>query len=324
MDLLLYLLVIVFSFGVTFGFSKLIIPRLKRFGFTGRDVNKPDKPEVAEMGGIAITTGFTAGVLLAIFFHTFLNAEFQIIPILAGLITIHSLSFIGIVDDLLDIPQYIKAFLPLFAAIPLVALSAAGSTELTFPLIGSVDFGIFYVIVLVPIGIAVASNLTNMLAGFNGMEAGMGVIIFIAASILAVIHGKPEALLIFVPFLGALLAFLFFNWYPAKAFPGDVGNLTIGATLATGVIIGNMEAAGALLLIPYVVDFFIKIYNKFPSSEWWGEYREGKLYPLGGKARGFAQLVMKLANGLTERNLVLVFMGIQAAVAVVVVLLYSL
>ena len=324
MNLLLYLLVIVFSFAVTFGFSKLLIPRLKRFGFTGKDVNKPDKPEVAEMGGIAIIAGFTAGVLLAIFFYTFFDTEFQLIPILAGLITIHSLSFMGIVDDLLDIPQYIKAFLPLFAAIPLVALSAAGSTEMSFPFIGPVDLGLFYVLVLVPIGIAVASNLTNMLAGFNGMEAGMGVIIFAAASILALIHGKIEALLLFLPFLGALLAFLFFNWYPSKAFPGDVGNLTIGAALATGVIVGNMEAAGALLLIPYVVDFFIKIYNKFPSKDWWGEYRDGKLYALDGKVRGFAQLVMKLANGITERNLVLVFMGIEVVIAILVMILYSL
>jgi len=324
MDLLLYLLVLAFSFAVTFGFSRLLIPRLKRFGFTGKDVNKPDKPEVAEMGGIAIIAGFTAGILLAIFFYTFFDTEFQLIPILAGLITIHSLSFIGIVDDLLDIPQYIKAFLPLFAAIPLVALSAAGSTEMSFPFIGPVDFGIFYVLVLVPIGIAVASNLTNMLAGFNGMEAGMGVIIFTTASILAVMHGRIEALLLFLPFLGALLAFLFFNWYPSKAFPGDVGNLTIGAALATGVIVGNMEAAGALLLIPYVVDFFIKIYNKFPSKDWWGEYRDGKLYALGGKVRGFAQLIMKLANGISERNLVLVFMGIEVVVAIMVIVLYSL
>lgn len=322
MDLLLYAAVLVFSFVVSFAFSKILIPRLKRFGFTGRDVNKPDKPEVAEMGGIAIIAGFTAGILLAIFSNTFFGSEFELIPILAGLITIHSLSFIGIVDDMLDIPQYIKAFLPLVAAVPLVALSAAGSTEMNFPFIGTVDFGIFYVIVLVPIGIAVASNLTNMLAGFNGMEAGMGAVIFFAAALIAAGNGNSEAVLIFVPFLGALLAFLFFNWYPSKAFPGDVGNLTIGAALATGVIIGNMETAGALLLIPYVVDFFIKIYNRFPSKDWWGEYRDGKLYPLGGKVRGLAQLIMKISNGITERNLVLAFIGIELVIALIVVLLF--
>ena len=317
-----YLYLLLFSFAVSYIVTYFLIPRLKRAGLVGREVNKPDKPEVAEMGGIAIIAGFTAGVLLAIFLNTFFDFEFQLIPVLAGIITIHSLAFIGIVDDLLDVPQYVKAFLPLFAAIPLIALSAAGSTEMSVPFIGPVDLGIFYVIVLVPIGIAVASNLTNMLAGFNGMESGMGIIIFIAASLIALVHGKAEALLMFVPFLGALLAFIYFNWHPAKVFLGDVGSLAIGATLATGVIIGNMETAGALLLIPYVVDFFIKIYHKFPSSEWWGDYKGGKLYPLGNRVRGFAQLVMKMSNGISEKNLVLLFMGIELVVAVIVLLLF--
>ncbi|MEM4359370.1 MAG: hypothetical protein QXT45_02450 [Candidatus Bilamarchaeaceae archaeon] len=318
----LYILIILFSFFVTFVFSVILIPRLKRFGITGKDVNKPDKPDVAEMGGIAIIAGFTAGVLLAIIFNTFFGFQFQLVPVLAGILTIHSLAFIGIVDDLLDVPQYIKAFLPLFAAIPLVALRATGSTTMTFPFFGVVDFGMFYIVVLVPIGIAVASNLTNMLAGFNGVEAGMGIVMLFAASLLAAIHGEREALLLFLPYLGALLAFLYFNWYPSKVFPGDVGNLTIGATLAAGVIIGNMEAAGALLLLPHVVDFFIKAYNRFPSSKWWGDYKNGRLYPLEGRVNGFAQLIMKLFNGISERNLVLFFIGLEIIVAIIVLLLY--
>jgi UDP-N-acetylglucosamine--dolichyl-phosphate N-acetylglucosaminephosphotransferase len=312
----------IFSFMVTFFFTKILVPRLKRFDITGRDVNKPGRPEVAEMGGIGIVAGFTAGILLAIFFNTFLDFEFNLIHVLAALITIHSLAFIGIVDDLLDVPQYAKAFFPLFAAIPLVALSAAGSTSMTFPFIGSVDLGIFYVIVLVPIGIAVASNLTNMLAGFNGLEAGMGSVMFAVMSIIAIAHGSPEMAILFVPMLGALVAFLFFNWYPAKVFPGDVGNLTIGAVLASGVIIGNMETAGAILMVPYVVDFFIKAYKKFPSSNWWGDCRMGKLYPLEGRIRGFAQLVMKIFRGISEVNLVLFFVGIEIIIGVIVLALY--
>jgi UDP-N-acetylglucosamine--dolichyl-phosphate N-acetylglucosaminephosphotransferase len=312
----------IFSFMVTFFFTKILVPRLKRFDITGRDVNKPGRPEVAEMGGIGIVAGFTAGILLAIFFNTFLDFEFNLIHVLAALITIHSLAFIGIVDDLLDVPQYAKAFFPLFAAIPLVALSAAGSTSMTFPFIGSVDLGIFYVIVLVPIGIAVASNLTNMLAGFNGLEAGMGSVMFAVMSIIAIAHGSPEMAILFVPMLGALVAFLFFNWYPAKVFPGDVGNLTIGAVLASGVIIGNMETAGAILMVPYVVDFFIKAYKKFPSSNWWGVCRMGKLYPLEGRIRGFAQLVMKIFRGISEVNLVLFFVGIEIIIGVIVLALY--
>lgn len=310
-----YLLIALVSFLATFVLSHFLIPRLKRFGMTGKDVNKPDRPEVAEMGGIAIVAGFTSGILLAIFFNTFFGFDFNLVNVLAALITIHSVAFMGVVDDLIDIPQKYKALLPLFAAIPLVAVKAAGSTSVAIPFLGVVNFGMFYILVLIPIGVAVASNLTNMLAGFNGMEAGMGAVIFLAMGILAIKDGSVEMLLISLSMLAALLAFLHFNIYPSKAFPGDVGNLTIGAALATAVIIGNFESAGAILVIPYVMDFFIKAYNRFPSSQWWGEYRDGKLYPVEGKVRGFAQLVMKKFNGISEQNLVRFFIGFEALVA---------
>ena len=315
--------ILLFSILVTAVFSELLIPRLKKFGITGKDVNKEGRPEVAEMGGLAIIAGFTAGVLLAIMLNTFNGLDFNITYVLAALVTIHAMGFIGIVDDLLDIPQAVKAFLPLAAAVPLVAVSAAGSTAIGIPFIGNMDLGIFYIIVLIPIGVAVASNLTNMLAGFNGMEAGMGSAIMAVLAILAYLNGSNEMMVLFLPMLGALLAFLAFNWYPAKVFPGDVGNLTIGAVVASGVIIGNMEGAGAIILILYVLDFFIKAYNKFPSSKWWGELKEGKLYPVEGKVRGFAQLVMKISGGISERNLTLVFIGMQIVVGLVVFLLYA-
>ncbi len=315
--------VLVFSFLVTIAFSELLIPRLKRFGITGKDVNKEGRPEVAEMGGLAIIAGFTAGVLLAIMLNTFNGMEFNITYVLAALVTIHAMGFIGVVDDLLDVPQAVKAFLPLVAAVPLVAVSAAGSTEMLVPFVGPVDFGVFYIIILIPVGVAVASNLTNMLAGFNGMEAGMGSVTMFVVALLAYLNGSIEMLVLFLAMLGALVAFLKNNWCPAKAFPGDVGNLTIGAVLASGVIIGNLEGAGALMLMLYVADFFIKAWNRFPSSKWWGELKGGKLYPVDGKVRGLAQLIMKISGGISERNLVLAFIGMQALVGLVVFVLYA-
>jgi UDP-N-acetylglucosamine--dolichyl-phosphate N-acetylglucosaminephosphotransferase len=315
--------ILAFSLLVTLALSHFLIPRLKRFGMVGKDVNKEGGPEVAEMGGIAIVAGFTAGVLLAIMLNTFNGFEFNITYVLAALVTIHAMAFIGIVDDLLDIPQAVKALLPLAAAVPLVAVSVAGSTAISLPFLGEVDLGLLYIIVFIPVGVAVASNLTNMLAGFNGMEAGMGGVIMAAMAALAFLNGRTEMLVLFVPMLGALLGFLKNNWYPAKVFPGDVGNLTIGAVLASGVIIGNMETAGAMMLILYVIDFFIKAYHRFPSSKWWGELKDGKLYPVEGKVRGFAQLVMRMSGGISERNLVLVFIGMQAMVGLVVFFLYA-
>ncbi|MBN2478526.1 UDP-N-acetylglucosamine--dolichyl-phosphate N-acetylglucosaminephosphotransferase [Candidatus Micrarchaeota archaeon] len=316
-------LLIMFSFAVTYLSGYFLIPRLKRFGIVGKDVNKPGRPEVAEMGGIAIVAGLTAGVLLAVFLNTFDNFDFNVVFILASLLTVLGVAFIGVMDDLLDLPQWLKAILPLFAAVPLIAVRAAGSTSLHVPFVGPVDFGLFYILVLIPIGVAVASNLTNMFAGFNGLESGMGSAIFLIMSLFAIMYWRYEMLVLFLPMLGALLAFLIFNFYPAKAFPGDIGNLTIGAVLASGVIIGNMETVGALILLIYVGDFFIKLYNRFPSSKWWGEWKYGKLYPVEGKVRGLAQLVMKLFNGITEKKLTLAFIGMQLVLGIALIAVYG-
>ncbi len=317
-----FALIFLISAIVSLALTGLLIPRLRKVGMTGNDVNKPGRPEVAEMGGLGMVAGVTAGMLLSIFIQTFFGLAFDLTFILAAIITILLVGMIGFVDDLIDIPQKWKALLPLFAAIPLVVVKAAGSTAMTIPFIGTLNLGLIYIIVLIPLGIAVASNLTNMLAGFNGMEAGMGAVMFLTLSILALRSGDNDMLIISLSMLGALLGFLWFNVYPAKVFPGDVGNLVIGGALAAAVIIGNLETAGAILVIPYVIDFFIKAANRFPSSKWWGEYRDGKLYPVEGKVRGFCQLVMRTFNGISERRLALFFIGLEAVFALIVLLLY--
>ncbi|MEM4348606.1 MAG: hypothetical protein QXN37_03490 [Candidatus Anstonellaceae archaeon] len=320
----LFALLSAFSFAITTVCMPFLIRKLKAAGITGKDVNKKDTPEVAEMGGLGIIMGAMGALLLSIALYTFFGIQFKLIQVLAAMLTLMIIALIGTYDDLFEMRQAIKAMLPMAAALPLVAVSAAGSTEISIPLVGSVDFGYVYIVVLIPLGVTVASNLTNMLGGFNGMEAGMGSIMFATILVLALAKGEVEMGMIAAAMLGSLLAFLRFNWYPAQVFGGDIGNLSIGAALAAAVIIGNLESAGAILVIPHVVDFFIKAYNGFPSKNWWGKLQEdGKLYPLEGKVRGAAQLIMKLLGGVSEQELVLIFLAAQllCAIAALVLLL---
>ncbi|MEW6722932.1 MAG: glycosyltransferase 4 family protein [Candidatus Micrarchaeota archaeon] len=319
MELLLVLLI---STAASFFLTWSVIPRLKKAGMVGNDINKPARPEVAEMGGLSIIGGVSAGMLAAIFLQTFFGLQFNLVFLMAALITIHSIALIGLADDIIDMPQSVKALMPLFAAIPLVVVRAAGSTAMTIPFLGVVDFGVLYILVLIPIGIAVSSNLTNMLAGFNGMESGMGIVMFGAAAILAAQTGKSEMLIISLSMLGALLGFFWFNKYPSKVFPGDVGNLAIGGALACAVIIGNLESAGAILVIPYVIDFFIKAKNRFPSRGWGGIFgADGKLHA-PDKPISFAQHVLKLSGGMTESGLVLFFIALEGIFAAIALALF--
>ncbi|MEM2963163.1 MAG: hypothetical protein QXW70_04065 [Candidatus Anstonellales archaeon] len=310
------------SFFVTFITTPRLIRKFEAAGIVGKDVNKKSGRQVAEMGGMMIIMGVGAGILLAVSMNTFFGFEFHLVYTLGALATILATSLIGVFDDLFNMKQIIKAIIPIFASIPLVAVKA-GTTVMFIPFFGEVDFGLLYVVVFIPLGITVASNLTNMLAGFNGMEAGMGMVMFACTAALSIMLGKVESAVISFAMLGSLLAFIIFNWYPARIFMGDIGTLSIGSALACAVILGNFESAGAILVIPHIIDFFIKLANRFPTDYWWGEEKDGKLYPYGGKVRGFAQLVMKITGGISERNLVIVFIGFEVICAVAVLIIFS-
>jgi UDP-N-acetylglucosamine--dolichyl-phosphate N-acetylglucosaminephosphotransferase len=311
------------AFAITALSLPKIINKLRAAGITEKDMHKEGTPQVAEMGGIGIVMGAVGALLLVIGVHTFFGSALGFglnVPVLmATLTTMLIIALIGIFDDLFDMSQRTKALLPIASAIPLVAIQSAGSTAMTVPFLGVVDFGWFYLVVLVPLAVTVCSNLTNMLAGFNGLEAGMGIVIFGALSLIAFFANQPEMAVVSLAMLGALCGFILFNWSPARAFPGDAGTLVIGAGIAAAVIIGSFEAAGVIIMIPYIVDFFVKAVNGFPKT--FGTLRGGKLY-CDKRPAGLVQYAMKLSGGISEKRLVLAFIATECAFAAVALILY--
>jgi len=312
------------SLLVTIVAVTLLIPRLHRARIVGKDMHKPGRPEVAEMGGLAIVAGTGVGISTALammsFFHVFQDASEVLL--LAALATILLTALIGIVDDLLGMRQVVKAFLPAVAALPLVALRA-GHTSLVIPFVGRIDFWIFYPLFLVPAGVMVAANAVNMLAGFNGMEAGMGLVAMGSLAVIAASTHATTALVILLAGAGALLGVLFFNWYPAKILVGDVGTLSIGALIATAVIVGNFETAGVIVIIPYAIDFLFKAAHGFPTTEWWGILGEdGKLRCPSTGPVGLCQFIMKITGGIKEWVLTSVLMGVELIFGMLAIAVY--
>jgi len=302
--------------GVSFLFTYLtipwFIPRLLKADIAGRDMNKVGKVRVAEMGGFAIVGGFVVGVLLAIALTSFnvINVQMNLTLVLACLSTILIMALIGVIDDLLLLKQHVKAILPVFAALPLVAVKA-GVTSMYVPFLGQVDFGILYPLLLVPIAITGASNATNMLAGFNGLEAGLGAVMCATVGLVAYKTGQVEAVIIVFAMLGALLAFMRFNWYPAKILIGDVGTLSIGAVVASSVIVGNIEQVGIILILPFVGELILKARSGFRAQSWCGMRNGRLLCPKGSEVYGLGRLVMYVFGGVTERGLVLSLMLVE-------------
>jgi len=318
------LVVLAASFLATFWVTPRLVRKLRVSRIVGKDMNKPGNPEVPEMGGLGVMAGFVAGILVVIALDTFkvFDINFNLTYLLAGLSTIVIMALIGIFDDLLVMRQSVKAMLPLLASLPLVAIKV-GVTHMTFPLIGEVDFGLIYPLLLVPLAITGASNATNMLAGFNGLEAGLGVVMTGTVGLIAVVFGRVEAAIISLAMFGALLAFLRYNWYPARILIGDVGTLTIGAVVAVSVIVGNIEQAGIILILPFFGELFLKARSRFKAQSWC-EVHGHRLYcQKTSEVYGMGRLVMYLFNGIREKQLVLVLIAVESVFALIALYSYG-
>ncbi|MBS3065117.1 MAG: hypothetical protein J4451_01305 [DPANN group archaeon] len=263
-----FLILIGISFVTTLIITPSVINYLKNIKLQVLDVHKIGEPSVPRSGGIAILPGIIGSLLALVFINVFvrqLNSD--IIYLLAAIITLTLITFIGFFDDLrirMDsrgeggLKQWQKPLLSFPAAIPLMAV-VAGTTILALPFIGKVNFGIFYPLILVPIGVVGAANMVNMLEGLNGLGTGMGIVYTGSLGLFAYYHNAYIAAAIAFAVFGSLIAFWHFHKTPAKILAGDSLTYLLGATIATIAILGNIEKAALIISIPFFIELALKM-----------------------------------------------------------------
>ena len=297
-----------------------IIKISKARGFVGKDVNKPDKPEVPLLGGIGIVAGFVAGSFSYLLITDVSPAKEEIEKVVVSvLLSSLLIGYLGILDDVLNLRQSVRAFTPVFASIPLILYSSGHST-ISIPFFGIVNFGIFFYIIILPAALTIAANAFNMLEGLNGLGAGMGIIM---ASALAYIGLRSKGPAFYAGILALILAFtlfsfLLFNKYPAKIFPGNIGTYFIGSVIGSIGIAGYMYTALFFLYIPYAIEFVLKARTKFKGVSFGKVSPDGYLY-WDEKPNSLTHVVMKLGK-LKEYEVVAILWGIEIIFAVLAVI----
>jgi len=281
---------VIVSFLATLFFTPKLIIFLQRIGMTGTDIQKKDRPKIAEMGGPAVLIGFLSGIFAYIWIKVFLYGSIESTEIIfAAISTVIIVALIGIFDDLstlmkkagdgfkrIGLKQWQKPLLTLPAAIPLMAIMA-GNSVVSVPFIGTVDFGMMYPLFLVPLAIVGASNAYNMLAGLNGLEAGLGVVLLSSLGTYAYFSNEMSAAVMAFVIAASLLAFLRYNWYPARIMPGDSVTYLIGTAIAVVAIIGNMEKFALLAFAPWILEFFLKLRSRFKAQNFGIVQNDGTL-----------------------------------------------
>jgi len=303
------------GFFVTIVVLPLWIRKSHRTGSLWEDMNKFNRPKnVAASGGIVVVMSFIICVLLYVAFQTFLiESSSEIITMVFALLgTISILAMVGLVDDMLGwksggLSTRARLILAFVASIPLVVINA-GNSSMTFPFLGSVNLGLIYPLILIPLGIAGATTTYNFLAGFNGLESGQGILILSFLSFVAYRTGSNWLSLIGLIMVFCLIAFFIFNKYPAKVFPGDSLTWTIGALIAGMAILGNFERLAIFVFIPYILETLLKIRGGLKKQSFAKPNADGSLNMPYSKIYGLTHLSLfvlkKIKRKVYEKDVV--------------------
>lgn len=321
---LLILVIIFASFLCTYLILPSWIKKANLNGLTGKDMNKKDKRKIAEGGGIAVLTGVSLGILLYIALNTFyFNNNEKLIHIFALLSVLLIASIVGIIDDLLGwkkgLSKKIRILIILFAAVPLMVINAGTSTML-IPFFGAINFGILYPLLIIPIGVLGAVTTFNFLAGYNGLETSQGILILSGLAIVTYITGNPWLSVIALFMVSSLIAFYFFNKYPAKVFPGDILTYSTGALIASIAILGNIEKIAVFFFIPYIIEAALKIRGGLEKQSFAKVNKDGNLEMPYKKIYGLEHLAIyilkKINKKVHEKDVVYLINGFQILIII--------
>jgi len=147
-----------------------------------------------------------------------------------------------------------KLFLQIFIAlIPALYITLHGNTFVSLFGLTKINIGYFYPIwaVLVIIG---ASNAVNLTDGLDGLASGTMFFALIACAFISSGLGRNDLAIICMATAGSCLAFLYYNYNPAKMFMGDTGSMALGGLLGTIAIIGKFELWLLLIGVIFIAE----------------------------------------------------------------------
>lgn len=211
------------AFLITFTVIPAIITvaKVKKLYDEPDDNRKLHKEPIPSLGGLGMFIGFIFSILLTISFSAE-APEFQYY--VAAFLLIF---FLGIKDDIIIISPVKKFIGQIITSAILVYKAKLVITNMD-GFLGVYQINTICSYLLTVFALVVIINAFNLIDGVDGLAGSLGLISSLVFGIFFLINKNiPYAVLAFT-FAGSLIAFLIYNFHPAKIFMGDTGSLMIG------------------------------------------------------------------------------------------------
>ncbi|WP_300855590.1 MraY family glycosyltransferase, partial [uncultured Clostridium sp.] len=255
-----YLLAIIIAFSSVFILTPIFMKLAFKYNFTDKPTKrKQHKGETPICGGIAMFIGFFIAYFIVFYNYSFDEKYGIFIGSLLILI-------IGIIDD------YYKSIGREFGITPRLAVQLLAAVIVFKSGISFEGFTNPFTheyITLAPIVQFVLTitwifGVTTVINWSDGMDGLAGSVSFISAitfAVSAIILGQPPSLLFSLITAGVVLAFLYYNKYPAKIFMGDSGANFLGFILSIIALDGAFKGATILSLMIPILALAVPIFD---------------------------------------------------------------
>ena len=227
--------------GIVVALTPVVMRLAPRIGGVDDRDDRPrvhgDRP-VPRIGGLAIVLGIALPTAILI------KPEGRYLGIVLGTLMVAAL---GLLDDIRGINALVKMLGIVVAA--LIPVAGFGMTweNVGLPLVGYFGLG-WTAYPLTVLWIAALANLVNLIDGMDGLASGIVAIASGSFALLAASFGRTDAAVLAAIVCGATLAFLHFNYHPARIFMGDTGALALGFLLAAVAVQGVLKTAATIAL----------------------------------------------------------------------------
>lgn len=232
-----------------------IVPFVIHFSQVHNLVDKPNERKIhhgaiSRLGGIAIWLSAMITFLLLVVMSYYPYGK-----LLSGILLGSSLMFLlGLIDDIYGLNAKFKLVIQISIA-TIVFLLGISVDIIYNPFGPAIHLGPIASYIITILWIVGISNAVNFIDGVDGLAGSVVTISAVTLGLVAVAMTPTNAISALIAFIlaGSMLAFLTYNFNPAKIFMGDSGALFSGFMLATLSVTGVMKSAALTMFVPFFV-----------------------------------------------------------------------
>jgi UDP-GlcNAc:undecaprenyl-phosphate GlcNAc-1-phosphate transferase len=269
---------------ISFLMVLILVPFIRRFSLAAGFVDKPSGRKIHSapvplMGGLAIYMACITAMLI------YDGLSSRTWTLLAGGTM---LVITGLIDDGFkakgkEFSVWPRVLIYLIAAcVPLwFGIEISGITNITGG--GMVYFPKWFAWAATVLWVFALTNMINFIDGVDGLAAGIVTLSSLTLFIAAVLTGREGPAILAAVLVGACVAFLAYNFYPAKIFMGDAGAIFLGYALAVLSIDGSLKSATLIsIFVPIlalgvpIMDTLIVFTRRFAENK--GFHRADNLH----------------------------------------------